>query len=135
MQTSAGSVDIVKPGGLVAVGTLLDPSLTKSDSLLGNILGKPNTLPPILDSISLQTYLFETAVGAPEMIKVEKIKFNESLRLNIGTAVTVGMVNSVKSDNININLKRPISALKNSRVAISRRIGDRWRLIGSGKIV
>lgn len=135
LGTSAGLVDKVKPGGLVAVGTLLDPSLTKSDSLLGNILGKPDTLPPVLDNVNLNTHLFETAVGAPEMVKVEKIRFNETLRLNIGTAVTVGTVISVKSDNISLNLKRPISASKNSRVAISRRIGDRWRLIGSGKII
>jgi len=30
------------PGGLIAVGTLMDPSLTIADSLVGNILGFPD---------------------------------------------------------------------------------------------
>lgn len=29
------------PGGLIAVGTLIDPSLTKSDNLSGNVIGYP----------------------------------------------------------------------------------------------
>jgi len=27
------------PGGLIALGTLIDPSLTKSDKLAGNVIG------------------------------------------------------------------------------------------------
>jgi translation initiation factor 2 subunit 3 len=134
LGTSAGLVDKVKPGGLIAVGTKLDPYMTKGDALVGQVLGKPGSLPPIHEEISLSVALFEVAVGAPELIKVERIKMNESLRLNIGTAVTLGTVSSIKGDRISIKLKRPICATTKSRVAISRRIVDRWRLIGSGII-
>lgn len=134
LRTSAGLVDKVKPGGLIAVGTKLDPYMTKGDALVGQVLGKPESLPPIYEEISLSVALFEVAVGAPELIKVEMIKMNESLRLNVGTAVTLGTVSSIKGDRISIKLKRPICATTKSRVAISRRIVDRWRLIGSGII-
>jgi translation initiation factor 2 subunit 3 len=108
--------------------------MTKGDALVGQVLGKPGSLPPIHEEISLSVALFEVAIGAPELIKVERIKMNESLRLNIGTAVTLGTVSSIKGDRISIKLKRPICATTKSRVAISRRIVDRWRLIGSGII-
>ncbi len=134
LGTSAGLVDKVKPGGLIAVGTKLDPYMTKGDALVGQVLGKPESLPPIHEEISLSVALFEVAVGAPELIKVERIKMNESLRLNVGTAVTLGTVSSIKGDRISIKLKRPICASIKSRVAISRRIVDRWRLIGLGII-
>ncbi|MEM3382687.1 MAG: translation initiation factor IF-2 subunit gamma [Nitrososphaerales archaeon] len=134
LGTSAGFVDKVKPGGLVAIGTKLDPYMTKGDALVGQVLGKPENLPPIHGEISLNVALFETAVGAPELVKVEKIKMNESLRLNVGTAVTLGTVSSIKEDVINLKLKRPVCAPIKSRVAISRRIVDKWRLIGSGVI-
>jgi translation initiation factor 2 subunit 3 len=134
LGTSAGLVDKVKPGGLVAIGTKLDPYMTKGDALVGQVLGKPGSLPPIHEDFSLSITLFEVAVGSPELIKVEKIKMNESLRLNIGTAVTLGTVSSVKEDRISVKLKRPVCAPSKSRVAISRRIADRWRLIGSGII-
>ncbi|MEM2955587.1 MAG: translation initiation factor IF-2 subunit gamma [Nitrososphaerales archaeon] len=134
LGTSAGLVDKVKPGGLIAVGTKLDPYMTKGDALVGQVLGKPESLPPIHEEISLSVALFEVAVGAPELIKVERIKMNESLRLNVGTAVTLGTVSSIRGDRISVKLKRPVCAPIKSRVAISRRIVDRWRLIGSGII-
>jgi translation initiation factor 2 subunit 3 len=52
--------------------------------------------------------------------------------LNIGTAATLGTLMYTKDKRVEIKLKRPVCMLEKSRVAISRRIGDRWRLIGSG---
>ncbi|MBI2184879.1 MAG: translation initiation factor IF-2 subunit gamma [Thaumarchaeota archaeon] len=134
LGTGAGIVEKVNSGGLVAVGTTLDPAITKSDGLLGSVLGLPESLPPVLSSVTLETDLFEMAVGAPDMVKVEKIKVNESLRLNVGTSVTLGAVSSARDDKIELKLRRPICCVAESRAAISRRIGDRWRLIGSGKV-
>ena len=134
LGTSAGFVEKVRPGGLAAVGTKLDPALTKSDALLGSVLGLPEALPPVLNELTLHTELFETAVGAPELVKVEKIRMNEALRLNVGTAVTLGTVTSVRGDVVEQKLRRPVCAAPGSRVAMSRRIGDRWRLIGSGAV-
>ena len=68
------------------------------------------------------------------MIKVEKLKPNEALRINAGTAVTSGVVTSVSNDKATIDLRRPITVEQKSRLSISRRIGDRWRLIGAGVI-
>jgi len=134
LGTSAGLVEKVKPGGLIAIGTSLDPALTKSDLLLGSVVGHPNTLPPILNSISMTAQLFETAVGSPDLAKVEKIRSGEVLRLNIGTALTLGNVTAVKENIVECSLRRPVCADKGAKVAISRRIGDRWRLIGAGTL-
>jgi translation initiation factor 2 subunit 3 len=132
LGTGAGIVDKVKPGGLVAIGTLLDPSFVKSDSLIGSVVGLPDKLPADVEDISLEYNLFDTAVGTHEMIKVDPIKNKESLRLNIGTAATLGTVVNSRNNKVELKLKRPLCMLERSRVAISRRIGDRWRLIGSG---
>jgi translation initiation factor 2 subunit 3 len=135
LGTGAGLVNKVTPGGLVAVGIKIDPFLTKADALLGSSLGRPGELPPTLESFTVETHLFEPAVGTPELAKVEKIKVGEALRLNVGTAVTLGSVTSVRESLTQVKLRRPISAQLGSRVAISRRIGDRWRLIGLGIIM
>lgn len=132
LGTAVGQVEKVQPGGLVAIGTRLDPSFTKSDGLVGTVVGRPNELPPVYSAITLETQLFDMAVGAPDLIKVEKIRPQENLRLNVGTAVTLGVVTSVRNGTIEAKLRRPVCASTGSRVAISRRIGERWRLIGSG---
>jgi translation initiation factor 2 subunit 3 len=132
LGTGAGLVSNVKPGGLVSIGTILDPSLVKSDSLIGSVVGKPGTLPQDIYEVSIDTYLFDTAVGTQEPVKVDPIKKNEHLRINIGTLATTALVTNTKENKIEINLKKPVCIIQSSRVALSRKIGERWRLIGSG---
>jgi translation initiation factor 2 subunit 3 len=132
LGTGAGLVKSVRPGGLVAIGTKLDPTITKSDSLIGSVVGKPGTLPNDVEDITIDVVLFDTAVGTAEMVKVEPLKPKESIRLNIGTAAASGYVTNVRDSKVEVKLKKPVCLMPKSRVAISRRIAERWRLIGSG---
>ncbi len=132
LGTAAGIVDDVKPGGLVAIGTKLDPSLTRSDSLIGSVIGKPGTLPENSNEAQLEVNLFDSAVGTINDIKVTPIQAGESLRLNIGTAPVLAKVSKAKGGNIEVQFKRPVCLFEQSNVAISRKIEERWRLIGAG---
>ncbi len=132
LQTGAGAADRVGPGGLVAVGTQLDPTFTKGDQMVGSVIGKPGTLPPTWEHATLGVDLFETAVGSAELVKVEKVKPGENLRLNLGTASSPAVVTSARGDVIEVDLKKPAAVESGMRAAISRRIAERWRLIGSG---
>jgi len=122
------------PGGLIAMGTKLDPAMTKSDNLVGKIAGKPGTLPPVVTSFSMETHLLDRVVGTVEEQKIDQIKTNEPLMLNVGTSTTVGTVTSARKDVCDVNLKIPLCAEAKERVAISRRIAGKWRLIGYGII-
>ncbi len=119
-------------GGLVGVGTLLDPSYSKADGLNGNIAGKTGLLPPTLTELTLETHILERVVGTKEQLKVERINPGELLLLHVGAAVNLGKVLSIKKNVVKVKLTRPICALPNSRVSISRKITARWRLIGYG---
>ena len=132
LGTGAGLVDSVKPGGLVAIGTKLDPSLSRSDSLMGSIIGKPDTLPENTTNVKLSINLFDMAVGSVTETKVAPIRTDELLRVNVGTAPVPAKVMKVKSNDIEVEFKRPICLFEGSNVALSRRIADRWRLIGAG---
>jgi translation initiation factor 2 subunit 3 len=122
-------------GGLIGVGTCLDPSYAKADGLTGSIAGKAGMLPPTLTELTLETHVLERAVGTKELLKVEKFNPEEVLLLHVGSAVNVGKILSIKQNVIKVKLTRPICALPGSRVAISRKITARWRLIGYGLIV
>jgi len=41
-------------------------------------------------------------------------------------------VKKIKSTNVEIELRRPACIFEGGNVAISRRIAERWRLIGAG---
>ena len=134
LGTGVGMAEKVGPGGLVSLGTFLDPTLTKGDLMVGSLVGKPGSLPPARTHITTDLQLFEQAVGSAEMLKVDKVRVGESLRLNIGTAATLGNVTSARENVAELDLRKPVVAEKGSRVAISRRIAERWRLIGSGLV-
>jgi len=134
LYSGGDSQDFITPGGLSAIGTNLDPTLTKSDSLLGNMVGAPGTLPPVWDDFTIQCHLLERVVGTSEDLEVDQIRTKEPLMLNAGGASTVGIVTSVRDDIAECKLKIPICIDKTQRIAISRRVGGRWRLIGYGLI-
>jgi translation initiation factor 2 subunit 3 len=135
LQAAGKKVKSAQCGGLVGVGTQLDPSLTKADGLTGNLAGKPETLPPVLNEITLETFFLERAVGTKELVQVEKLQVRETFLLDVGTSITSGAVNSIKGSTITFALGRPVCAQEGSRVAISRKIAGRWRLIGYGIII
>ncbi len=71
-------------------------------------------------------------VCASDDAAVEPLKVKEPLMLNVGTATTVGVVLKSDAKAAEVVLKLPIAAEEGSRIAISRRVGGRWRLIGFG---
>jgi translation initiation factor 2 subunit 3 len=134
---NAGSSKVVEatPGGLLGVGTRLDPALTKSDALAGQVLGHVGKLPQVWDKIRCRVTLMERVVGATSELIIEPLKHSEPLMLSVGTAVTVGVISNTKKDTIEIQLTRPVCAELGSKIAISRQVGARWRLIGMGVLI
>ncbi len=127
-------VDKVTPGGSVGVMTELDPGVVGADSLVGNMVGKPDKLPKIWYNMKVETHLLDKVVGTEEDIEVETIKKGEPLMLNVNSAATVGVVTDISKNQFKCKLKKPVCAEPNSRITISRRIGPRFRLIGHGII-
>ena len=134
LSAGGNEVEEAQSGGLVGIGTFLDPSLTKADGLTGNLVGKPDMLPPTRSEIVLKTKLLKRAIGTKELVQVENIIKGERLLLDVGTTITIGTVISSKKDSANFKLARPICAEDGSRAEISRKIASRWRLIGYGII-
>lgn len=134
LNTANEHVEEVSSGGLIGVGTKLDPALTKADSLSGSVAGEPGTLPPILHKFLMETKLLDRVVGTKEEKAVDPIKSSELLMINIGTATTIGVVSSARGKTADVTLKLPVCAESGQRVALSRRVGARWRLIGYGII-
>ena len=135
LKYGGASVKEISPGGTAGILTSLDPAIVKADQLLGAVVGLQGKLPETLHEITLKPHLMERVVGTEEEIKVDPIKVNETLMLNVNSAATVGIITGLKKNNIICRLKIPVCAETNSRVTISRRVGNRFRLIGYGEII
>jgi translation initiation factor 2 subunit 3 len=130
LSVGSDSVQSVTPGGLIAIGTKIDPGLTKSDNLSGSVAGSPGTLPAVRDSLSIEVRLLERIVGVTDG-KIHPLSKGEPLMVSSGSAVTVGVVVNPGGE---LNLKLPICVEAGSKVALSRRTGARWHLIGYGVV-
>ena len=129
------SVAEILPGASISIETALDPFLTKTDSLTGCLIGLKKTLPEISYNIRIKKQFFEEVLGIENHKKVEEIKTKEMLMLNVNTTITVGTVENIQDNEIRLNLKIPVVALKGDNVGIARNIDGHWRLIGWGEVI
>ncbi len=132
---SGRHIEKAQPGGLVALQTDLDPGLSKSDGLSGNILGLKGRLPPAVSELKIKAELFDYVIGSEGHQKVEKIKTNDVLMLTVAISKTVGIVASSHNSMCHVKLKLPVCAIKGDKVSLSRQVSGRWHLIGWGTII
>jgi translation initiation factor 2 subunit 3 len=129
------SVKEITPGASISIETSLDPYLTKTDSLTGCLASIKETLPEITYKVKLKTKLFEEALGTKEKQVVEPLKTKEMLMLSVNTTITVGTVEKVSENEVELSLNIPIVSIKGENAGIARNIDKHWRLIGFGEII
>ncbi|KAI9305528.1 eukaryotic translation initiation factor 2 subunit 3 [Cunninghamella echinulata] len=138
LAAETNKLDFAVPGGLIGVGTQMDPTLCRGDRLVGQVLGYPGTLPSIYTELEVSYFLLRRLLGVKtddkKQAKVSKLTKNELLLVNIGSVSTGGRVVGVKADLAKIVLTGPTCTEVGDKVALSRKIERHWRLIGWGKI-
>lgn len=127
------------PGGLIGVGTTVDPTLTRADRLVGQVLGQVGALPDVFTELEVNFFLLRRLLGVrtaegEKKGKVAKLTKAEVLMLNIGSCCTGARVVAVKGDLAKLALTSPVCTKEGEKVALSRRVEKHWRLIGWGSI-
>lgn len=132
------------PGGLIGVGTKIDPTLTRADRLVGQVLGLRDHLPDVFTEVEVSFYLLRRLLGVKtqegtKQAKVQKLSKGEVLMVNIGSTATGGKVIKVletaNSEPLaRIVLTQPVCTQEGEKIALSRRVDKHWRLIGWGQI-
>ena len=134
LQVGNNKLERAEPSGSLAIQTELDPLMAKSDNLSGCVVGKAGKLQDATFSLKLKTSMFKEVLGTEKHEEVAAIKTNEPLLLSVNTSVSLGTVKTARKDEVELMLKIPVIALKNSKVGIARNYSGHWRLIGYGEI-
>eukprot|EP01102_Stenamoeba_stenopodia_P008229 TRINITY_DN234_c0_g6_i1.p1 TRINITY_DN234_c0_g6~~TRINITY_DN234_c0_g6_i1.p1 ORF type:complete len:615 (+),score=179.88 TRINITY_DN234_c0_g6_i1:499-2343(+) len=144
LASENNSLERAIPGGLIGVGTNMDPSLTRADRLVGQVLGKPGHLPPVYLSIFVQYKLMKRVIGdaALQAAAIEKLRPGETLKLNVASSSISAQVVSIKprENVVEFRMGKPACIeVGKDKIAMSRQIGpngqQRWRLIGWGVVL
>ena len=127
------------PGGLIGVGTRVDPTLCRADRLVGHVLGLKGKLPSIYAELEVNYFLLRRLLGVRtadgRQAKVAKLAKGEVLMVNIGSSAIGAKVMGVRADAAKLTLLGPACTKIGEKVALSRRIDRHWRLIGWANIV
>ena len=115
------------PGGLIGVGTTVDPTLTRADRLVGQVLGQVGALPSVFVELEVNFFLLRRLLGVrtqgeEKQGKVAKLTKAEVLMLNIGSMCTGARVVAVKNDLAKLQLTSPVCTSAGEKVALSRRV-------------
>jgi hypothetical protein len=150
LKAESNELQFAVPGGLIGVGLLVDPTLTRADRLVGQVLGTKGSLPDIFVEIEVRFYLLKKLLGVKtadgeKAAKVSKLVKGEMLMANIGsTSVGArvmacalaeeskeGVVQKKSSEGVvTLSLTQPVCTLAMEKVALSRRIEGHWRCVG-----
>nr|AER35084.1 eukaryotic translation initiation factor 2 subunit 3 gamma [Tieghemostelium lacteum] len=122
------------PGGLIGVGTKIDPTLCRADRLVGQVLGSVGKLPSVFTSLEINFFLLRRLLGVKSQSKVRKLQKDDILMVNIGSTSTGCKVTHVKSDLAKLTLLTPVCTQVGEKIALSRRVEKNWRLIGWASI-
>lgn len=128
LNIAEGKLERAHPGGLIAVGTLLEPGLMSMDKMKGQILCAPGSLPKPTDYLSIEFHDLPRLLG--EKLPAPHVK--ELMVLTIGTNTLVGEVVLSKKAQVDLVLKGKMTIEKQQKIAISRRDKTAWRLAGWG---
>ena len=127
------------PGGLIGVGTRIDPTLCRADRLVGHVLGLKGKLPAIYTELEVNYFLLRRLLGVKtadgKQAKVAKLAKNEVLMVNIGSTSAGAKVLGVRADAAKLSLTTPACTEIGEKIALSRRIDKHFRLIGWANIV
>lgn len=139
LKAEQNDLQFAVPGGLIGVGTTMDPTLTRADRLVGQVLGAVGALPEVFVELEVNFFLLRRLLGVrtqgnEKAGKVQKLQKGEVLMLNIGSMSTGGRVLAVKSDLAKLQLTAPVCTTEGEKIALSRRVDKHWRLIGWGQI-
>lgn len=140
LNAEENALKFAVPGGLIGMGTYIDPALCRADRLIGQVVGAKGDLPSIYVSIEINYYLLRKLLGVKsegktKQAKVRKLDVDEMLMVNIGSSAIGAKVTAVQYDMAKLTLSAPACTELNEKIALSRRIDKHWRLIGWATIL
>jgi translation initiation factor 2 subunit 3 len=128
IKTDQEELENMLPGGLMGVGTDIDPFYCKDDQLAGNIIGLEGTLPSVYDSIEIKFELIEDFGGT------WKPKLNDNVFLQVGTLSISSILTQVGKKTIKLSLSRPACIDEDLMIMISHKEDGIMKIVASGRI-
>ncbi|KAH3766438.1 eukaryotic translation initiation factor 2 gamma [Pelomyxa schiedti] len=129
------------PGGLIGVGTTLDPLLTKQDRLVGQVVGVSGSMPPSWTVLQVKVTLLTRGSLLTSLTGLVK---GETVQCNVWSNSVKGKITGLARGGTiaDVQLESPVCVPPGEKISLSRFVAETrtcaskgWRLIGFGELV
>jgi translation initiation factor 2 gamma subunit (eIF-2gamma)/translation initiation factor 2 beta subunit (eIF-2beta)/eIF-5 len=131
LQSDTSKMEYALPGGLIGVCLDVDPSITKSNGMIGQMVGHIGTLPDVYNALKLDYEELKRYDKKDDTFKNNEVLLISVNSMNINCKVVVKK-NSKKW--IKVQLDKPVCVLKDQKVAIFKNMGSKWQLVAKASI-
>ena len=126
LETDGIQLEKLNPGGLVGVGTEIDPYYCKNDMLSGNIMGKINTLPNVYNEVKLKYKKLDEFEGKWDP------KNGDTVFLQIGNVSVESRLAKFNKENFNFSLLKPACIEDGAKILVCRKDDGILKIVGFG---
>ena len=128
IQTDQEKLSDIQPGGLMGIGTTIDPFYCKDDLLAGNRIGLVGTLPPVYDSVELKYKIIEDFGGNwnPKMGDIVSLQF--------GTLSITSNIIKTSKKTLTFNLSKPACVEDSTVIFISKKEDGIMKIVALGEM-
>ncbi len=132
LQSDQRQLENAFPGGLIGVKLDIDPSLTKNNGMVGQLMGHIGTLPPVYMAIELKF----NYINRYDKIS-KKFKKKEKIIICANAMRIKSDVYSIrkKKNTIKLVLEKPICLHKDQKIALFKNIDSKWKLLASSNFI
>lgn len=133
LHSGKTKLTIAYPGGLIGIGTTMEPSLTRGDAMVGMCAGQPGTLPDPVTQIQLKFQMLNKTIGADSETQMEKVRLGvgQVIQLAFGSSTVRGkLVEKVGRKCFEILLEKPVCPVDGQSIPVSKSIDGNWSIIG-----
>ena len=126
LETDGLQITKLNPGGLVGIGTEIDPYYCKNDMLSGNIMGKIGTLPNVYNEIKLKYSKLDDFDGKWDP------KNGDTIFLQIGNVSVESRLVKFNKDNYIFNLLKPTCIEDDIKILVCKKDDGILKIVGFG---
>lgn len=137
LHSEKNSLDLAIPGGLIGVGTTLDPSFCKGDALVGQVCGHLGTMESLVNELEVEV----TNIKRHGDTKVISYTLNEKVKICINGDTIFSTITKIKENKklgkqiVTVKLGKPICLINTETLAIMKNQMGTYKLGSMGKII
>ncbi len=127
LKSEITDLDIVRPGGLIGIGTNIDPFYCKNDKMIGMVVGLKGFLPPVYYTIKIKYTELESFSDNKKWIKYKGVP----VIVIIGTNCVDSNIIHVNDSIIELKLVKPV-CIDNDMIILCDKTLESFNIVGYG---